>query len=869
MDPRAWRRFRKNKGALVGAALVVVVTLVAGAGPLVTPYDPDLQLANGLQPETGMPTLPSAAHWLGCDQVGRDELSRMLVGGRVSLEVAFGATALAVLLGLVVGVLSGYIGGSFDLVSMRGVDVLLSLPFLLVAIVFNRVFDTPSLLGLYTLLGLLSWTAIARVVRAKTMQVVELEMVAAARALGIPPWRVVTRHVVPNVIQPAIILGTNLVAAMIVTESAMSFLGLGVRPPTASWGSMLHDAQGFLSNAPRLTFFPGALILLAVFGFNLLGEGLRDALDPKDGGPSGAVADGGQGRTLRSIRRVATIALVLLGLVAAVAAVPDAPLAPRFVGAGHSAPQHGGTFVFHHESDVRGFDPHTSYDELSYMGIKLLYDGLLDYDYDLRLVPRLAEAMPEVSPDGLEYTFHLRHHVLFHNGRELVAEDVRWSMEHLLAPATHSPGAPFFAAIDGEDAFHAGRTPHLVGVAVLDRYTVRFRLSHPDYTFLNSMAMVFANPVAHEMYSRWGADAPRHPIGVGPFELESWEPGVRVVFKRNRRYWQPGLPYVDREVFELSLQREAAFMRFRAGEIDAVHRMTPADRYFLRHSRAWRPYTEAKPDIDMWGITMNVEMPPFDNVHVRRAVAFAIDRERWSLARNHGIVPLDQAIPVGFIGHDDNLPERQRYDLPRAREEMRLAGYPNGLPQPVEMWMSEGPTGVLYGELAQNDLERIGIHTTLKQVSFPVYLTETGKPHTAQMLPTSGWIADFPDPSSFVDPLFTSASASNGDAENRGFYRNPEIDELAARAHREQNPAERERIFRRINSILTGDAVWAFAYSSQRLEAWQPYVHGYRIHLVWTECYRDVWLDLPRRRADRRLQAGLAPAAPLGVLGAH
>jgi len=202
---------------------------------------------------------------------------------------------------------------------------------------------------------------------------------------------------------------------------------------------------------------------------------------------------------------------------------------------------------------------------------------------------------------------------------------------------------------------------------------------------------------------------------------------------------------------------------------------------------------------------------------------------------------------------------------------MRLAGHPNGLPGTYEMWIGEGGTGQLYGELAQNDLERIGIHTTLKVASFPVYLQETGKPHTAQLLPTAGWLADFPDASAFIDPLFTSASATNGDAENRGFYRNPEVDRLAAQAHREQDPAERVRIFRRINSIVTGDAVWAFAYSSLKLEAWQPYVHGYRIHRVWTECYRDVWLDLPRQRLAQRLtrHGTLAGIEPAQLFGGH
>lgn len=281
MDARAWRRFRKNKGAIVGAVLVSLVTLTAFVGPLCAPHDPDLQYEDGLEADTGLPVAANAHFGLGADQLGRDELSRLLHGGRVSMQVAFGATALAVLIGLAVGVVAGYFGGAFDTATMRFVDVLLSMPFLLIVIVINQVFDSPSLAVLYVLLGLLSWTTLARVTRAKTMQVRELEFVQAAKALGMSRARIVFRHVLPNVIQPAIILGSTLVAQIIIVESAMSFLGLGVRPPTSSWGTMLHDGVGFISNAPRLVLLPGSLIVAAVFGFNLLGEGLRDALDPK------------------------------------------------------------------------------------------------------------------------------------------------------------------------------------------------------------------------------------------------------------------------------------------------------------------------------------------------------------------------------------------------------------------------------------------------------------------------------------------------------------------------------------------------------------------------------------------------------------
>jgi peptide/nickel transport system permease protein len=281
MDPRAWRRFRRNRGAMAGLGLVLVVLTTAFLGPFVAPADPDHQFEEGLL-EDGTPREPGGRFLLGADTLGRDELSRLLHGGRTSLGAALAATSIAVLIGLLVGTISGFVGGWVDSGLMQLVDVMQSLPFLLIAITVTRVVEAPSIGVLVLLLGLLSWTTLARITRAKTMQVRELEYVQAARALGMSEARVLFRHVLPNVTGPAIVIGTTLVANTILVESAMSFLGLGVPPPTSTWGTLLHDAQEVMSLAPRLVFYPGLLIVATVFGFNLLGEGLRDALDPKD-----------------------------------------------------------------------------------------------------------------------------------------------------------------------------------------------------------------------------------------------------------------------------------------------------------------------------------------------------------------------------------------------------------------------------------------------------------------------------------------------------------------------------------------------------------------------------------------------------------
>lgn len=261
-----------------------IVTAIGLFGPMVAPHDHTRQQRERLLTERGTPAEPLTVdgHPLGADPLGRDELSRLLHGGATSLLVAVSATGLATALGLLIGITSGYLGGVFDLIVMRLIDILLSMPFLLIAIAIRAVIEEPGLWTLASLLGGLSWTTLARVTRAKTQQIRELDFVHAARALGMSRARILVRHVLPNVLAPALILSTTLIANMIMAESAMSYLGLGVEEPEASWGTMLREGQEIMTFAPRLMIYPSVLLIITVFGFNLLGEGLRDALDPKD-----------------------------------------------------------------------------------------------------------------------------------------------------------------------------------------------------------------------------------------------------------------------------------------------------------------------------------------------------------------------------------------------------------------------------------------------------------------------------------------------------------------------------------------------------------------------------------------------------------
>jgi ABC-type transport system substrate-binding protein len=569
---------------------------------------------------------------------------------------------------------------------------------------------------------------------------------------------------------------------------------------------------------------------------------------------------------MRSTRRISglLVPIALLGAIAfGVAVAPEPPQEPRFAGAGHEEPQRGGSFVFFHESNVRSLDPHIAFDELSSMGLRLLFDGLLEYDERTELVPSLAGEMPMQSEDGLTFTFRLREGVLFHNGRELIAEDVRWSLEHMLSPDVPSPGAPYYSQLAGVDAYRSGDAEHVSGIRVVDDYTIELTLTAPDQTFLHAMAMHFAYPVPRENYEAHPDDVASHPVGTGPYVLDRWERGDRLLFDRNPSYWRPGKPYVDRMVYLENTGRDVAVMRFRNGDLDSVHRFSPADYLFFRNAEAWQPYLFLEPKVNLWGIAMNTGMEPFDDVHLRRAVAFAMDREGWSRARQGRYQPTGQPIPPQLLGYDPDLPTAHHFDIDRAREEMRLAGHPDGLPDEVLLWYSSGETGQYNAELAQADLARIGIRLRLNPVSFAAYLEETGKPRRAQMLLT-GWNMDYPDPANFFDSLWHSRAIAEANSSNRSFYRNPALDALLDRARAERDPERRREMYREASIIVTEDAPWAFMWNDLFLEAVQPYVHGYFQHKVFAQEYRFVWLDLPRKPFAER--HALVPAAARAAL---
>jgi peptide/nickel transport system permease protein len=271
----AFERFRAHRPAVLGVVVLAALALLSAAAPMISPYDPDkIALLLIYDP-------PSLAHPFGTDDLGRDLATRMLYGGRVSLSIGLLAVTVAVSIGTLVGVVAGYYGKWIDSLLMRFVDMMYSFPRLFLLILFGVFFKGMTIGVIVLVLGVLSWMTTSRLVRASFLSLKQREFVEAARCVGATDARIILRHILPNSLAPIIVAATLGVAAAIIAESTLSFLGLGIQPPTSSWGNMLNHATTDMDKAPWIAIFPGLFIFLAVVSINFIGDGLRDALDPR------------------------------------------------------------------------------------------------------------------------------------------------------------------------------------------------------------------------------------------------------------------------------------------------------------------------------------------------------------------------------------------------------------------------------------------------------------------------------------------------------------------------------------------------------------------------------------------------------------
>ena len=280
-----WRRFRRDRLAVIGLGMILLLLVLGLFAPAVAPYDPNQQFFDGLTLE-GSPLPPGERFWFGTDTNGRDQFSRLLYGARTSLLIGILANGIAVIIGSFLGVTAGYLRGTAGAAIMRLTDLMMAFPPLLLAIALAAILK-PGLAIIIVVIALVNWVQIARVIYAETVGLSERDYIEAARALGAGPLRILFRHLLPHLVPTIIVYATLGIATTVLLEAMLSFLGRGVQPPTPAWGMMIFESQSYFLSAPWLVFIPGAAILILALSFNLVGDGLRDALDPTQRDRSG------------------------------------------------------------------------------------------------------------------------------------------------------------------------------------------------------------------------------------------------------------------------------------------------------------------------------------------------------------------------------------------------------------------------------------------------------------------------------------------------------------------------------------------------------------------------------------------------------
>jgi peptide/nickel transport system substrate-binding protein/oligopeptide transport system substrate-binding protein len=488
----------------------------------------------------------------------------------------------------------------------------------------------------------------------------------------------------------------------------------------------------------------------------------------------------------------------------------------------------GGEIVITYKDDVATLDPAIGYDWQNWSMIKSLFDGLMDYEAGTTtLRPDLAESY-EISPDGQTFTFKLRKGVKFHNGREMTAEDVKYSIDRVVNPTTQSPGQGFFGSIKGYEEAAAGKADGLSGITVVDPLTVKFELTRPDATFLHVMAVNFSHVVPKEEVEKYGADFGKNPVGTGAFKLAEWTLGQRVVFAKNPDYWNKGLPYLDKITFEIGQEPIVALLRLQKGEIDVPgDGIPPAKFQEVMNDPDQKARVVEGGQLHTGYVTMNVNIPPFDNVKVRQAVNMAINKDRIVQLINNRAVPANQPLPPSMPGYAKDY-KGYPYDAAKAKELLAEAGHAEGFETDLYVMNTDPNPRIAQG--IQQDLAAIGIKANIQALAQANVIAAGGEKEGAPMIWSGGmaWIADFPDPSNFYGPILGCGGAVPG-GWNWSWYCNEDLDKKAAEADSVVDPAkaeERAKMWSDIYVKIMEDAPWAPVFNEQRFTMKSPRMGG-------------------------------------------
>jgi len=488
----------------------------------------------------------------------------------------------------------------------------------------------------------------------------------------------------------------------------------------------------------------------------------------------------------------------------------------------------GGDIVITYKDDIATLDPAIGYDWVNWSMIKSLYSRLMDYTPGTPdLIPSLAESY-EVAPDGLTYTFKLRKGVKFTNGREVVASDVKYSIERAVDPKTQGPGAGFFGAIKGFEAVTGGTSTTLEGITTPDDATVVFTLSRPDATFLHVLAINFASVVPKEAVEAAAGDFGKMPVGSGTFVLKEWTVGQRLVFERNPDYFVKDMPHIDKFTVEVGQEPLVALLRLQKGEVDiAGDGIPPAKFLEIKNSPEGADIIVDGAQLHTGYITLNTRIKPFDNVKVRQALNMAINKERITRILNGRATAANQPLPPLMPGYDETF-TGYAFDVEKAKALLAEAGFPDGFE--TILYSTNTDPQPRIAQAIQQDLAAIGVKAEVRALAQANVIAAGGTEGEAPMIWSGGmaWIADFPDPSNFYGPILGCGGAVQG-GWNWSWYCNKDLDARAIAADSMSDPAksaERQAAWGKIFTDIMADAPWIPLTNERRVVAKSPRMGG-------------------------------------------
>jgi ABC-type transport system substrate-binding protein len=506
-----------------------------------------------------------------------------------------------------------------------------------------------------------------------------------------------------------------------------------------------------------------------------------------------------------------------------------------------ASPKSGGTLTLAADLAPSNLNPWESWDSANYVVDWQIFEApyalqLVPGTNEVKMVPVLAREMPTMSADGKSFTFQLKSGIKFQPpvNREVTADDLKYSVETMLSDPL-CPGTWYFANIVGVNEFMAKKARHVTGIKVLDKYTVEVDLTKPMLSSTFPFETQFSMIMPKEWVQKWGKDLSYHPLGTGPYTLDSWTEGREIVLKKNPNYW--GTANVDTYVLKFAVSPTTQVMMVKSGAADFMWSNIPAaDMASVKADAKWKDHIVTRPGVGVFSLFIKTNMKPLDNVDVRQAIAWAIDREKLCKLQAGEAIPAGQQVPKGMNVWEPDA-AYVGYDPAKAKDLLAKAGYPNGFTSTLWCTPNE-PLPTLFQSI-QSDLAAVGIKADLKTMSEEAFLFTCTKPGKMPM-GFQGWVMDIPDPFDWYEGYVTKAGIYAG-GWNAALFTDPQIDAALADAQAEMDPTTRIEKFRGVNKMVMAAMPYVPLYQEAYAQLVNPSVGGYYQHPFMVFVFKDYW----------------------------